>query len=105
MGLGAGFGAFYGSEMSIFHYVGDEEMKEKGSHWVTRRWTRRWIECGWHVQSVLPACRGRARTGASGQAQEKLRSTRNRSDAVAHPVTIDQTHQVVSGCLLELTGR
>jgi hypothetical protein len=33
MGLRAGFGAFYGSEMPIFHYVGDEETKEKGSHW------------------------------------------------------------------------
>jgi hypothetical protein len=44
-------------------------------------------------------------TGVSGQAPEKLRSTRGRSDAVAHQVMIDRTRQVMSGCLLETTGR
>jgi hypothetical protein len=44
------------------------------------------------------------RTGAFGQALKKLRSTRGRSDVVAHQVTINRTRQVTSGCLLESTG-
>jgi hypothetical protein len=50
---------------------------------------------------ALPVGHG---TDASGQALEKLQSSRGRSDAVARPVTIDRTRQVASGCLLEMTG-
>jgi hypothetical protein len=57
------------------------------------------------AKGFAPACPVGHRTGASGQALEKLQSTRGRSDAVARQVTIDRTRQVTSGCLLEMTGR
>jgi hypothetical protein len=52
-------------------------------------------------------------TGASGHSRDRClwsgaRGTANakgQSDAVARLVMIDRTHQVVSGSLLELTGR
>jgi hypothetical protein len=57
-------------------------------------------------QSVVVAVEREGQLGfltrASGQALEKLRSTRSRSDVVARSVMIDQTRQVVSGCLLEM---
>jgi hypothetical protein len=40
-------------------------------------------------------------TDTSGEALEKLQSTRIRSDVAVRPIMIDQTRLVVSGCLLE----
>jgi hypothetical protein len=107
---------FCGSKTPIFYCIGGEETKTKGSHWGDRTLDRtlnrtldqtrlaRPVSSSRVQRACAPARPVGHRTGASGQVPEKLRSTRNQSDVVARPVTIDQTRQVMSGCLLESTG-
>jgi hypothetical protein len=119
MGLGpsAGFSAFHGSEMHIFHYAGggvflygivDRNGGERRSlvcrtlNWTRSRHDRTrpvsssscLVRADWGLPSACPVTRG---TGASGQVPEELRCTRGRSDTVARPVVCE--------CLLESTGR
>jgi hypothetical protein len=102
----SGIRRFLGSETFIFHCAGGEETEAKGSHWgdrtLDRTLDRTRLACPVSSSRVQ---RARAPARLVGQAPEKLRSTRNRSDAVVRSVTIDRTRQVVSGCLLESTGR
>jgi hypothetical protein len=108
-----GFGTFCESKTPIFHCVGGEKTKAKGSHWgdqmLNQTLVRTWLACpvssSREQRARAPARLVGHETGASSQAPEKLRSTRGRSDAVTHQVMIDRTRQVVSGCLLESTGR
>jgi hypothetical protein len=71
---------------------------------VTRRLTGRCLGMTGRVRSVLLACCERVHwcvwSGNRGTTNAK-----DRSDAVARPVTIDRTHLVAIGCLLESTGR
>jgi hypothetical protein len=93
------------------------ETGANGGHWHDRTLNRTWSRHDRtrpvsssnslaHVDWGLPPTRLVTRgTGASDQVPEELRCTRGRSDVVARPVTIDRTHPVVCGCLLESTGR
>jgi hypothetical protein len=92
------------------------ETEANGGHWgdqtLIRTQSRYDRTCPVSDSSCLARGLGFT-TSASGHSQDRCvrsgaRGTANakgRSDAVARPVTIDRTRQVVSGSLLESTGR
>lgn len=80
---------------SLFFTTSEVKTEAKGSHWGDRTLNRVRLACPVSSSRVQRAC-APARpvghgTGAFGQALEKLRSTRGRSDTVARQVTIDRT--------------
>jgi hypothetical protein len=106
---GFGFGAFV--EMKRLFFTAPEAKKWRQKE-VTGMTGAGSDAAGVSGQFIPRAVAGRAPvrpvghgTGASSQALEKLRSTRGQSDAVARQVMIDRTRPVMSGCLLESTGR
>jgi hypothetical protein len=92
-------------------------MEVKGNHWGDRTLDRTLNRTpdrmrlarpvsSFHVQRMrAPARLVGHGTDAPGQVPEELRCTRGRLDTVARLVTIDRTHPVVCGCLLESIGR
>jgi hypothetical protein len=100
------------SEAEIFSKSSWIETEASGGHWGDR--TRSWHDRTRPVSESSSLARGLGfTTGTSGHSRDqRVRSgarrtanTKGRSDAVARPVTIDRTRQVVSGSLLESTGR
>jgi hypothetical protein len=103
-------------EAEIFYKSSWIETEANGGHWIDRMLNRTWSR---HdrmrpVSDRSSLVRGLGfTTCASGhsrgrRARSCTRGTANAkgsSDAVARPVMIDRTCPVVSGCLLESTGR
>jgi hypothetical protein len=103
------------SEAEIFSKSSWIETEANGGHWGDRMLNRTW---SWHdrthpVSDSNSLARGLGfTTGASGHSRDRcvrsgtrgIGNAKGRSDAVACSVTIDRTHQVMSGCLLEPTG-
>jgi hypothetical protein len=101
-------------EAEIFSKSSWIETEANGGHWGDRTLnrTRSRHDRTHLVNDSSSLARGLGFTiGASGHSRDRrvrsgARGTANakgRSDTVARPITIDQTRQVASGCLLELT--
>jgi hypothetical protein len=102
-------------EAEIFSKSSWIETEANGGHWgdLTLNRTRSWHVRTYPISDSSSLAHGLGFiTGVSGHLRDRrvrsgARGTANvkgLSDAVAHLVTIDRTHPVVYGCLLESTG-